>query len=104
MTDADKLRLEIARSIGKTMDYPNHQARADAILEVIGVPPEILSALKAGMKTAMPTALLRQIASQRLCGEMQEEARHDADFMEGYDCVVKLVRAMLSAAAPEKPE
>ena len=105
MTDAEKLR-ELAKIFNPRLYYNRGDGiflrRIADLLDAI--PPETIAALKAGMKTAMPTALLRQIASQRLSGEMQEEARHDADFMEGYDCVVKLVRAMLSAAAPEKPE
>ena len=107
MTDAEKLR-EIANDIQKHVGDTTlkslmtfHLLRIADLLD--SIPPEVLKALADGMKTAVSTALLRNIAKQKLSIEVDEEARTFVDFQEGYDCVVKLVRAML-AAAPEKPE
>ena len=130
MTDAEELRLEIARSIGKTMDYPNHQARADAILEVIGVPPEILSALGAARKSesfGSVISLLISLAFERTetlnreadhrfylrcacCGETDEQREHykpDQMVVKHKEtCALNdhLPFLRLLAAAPEKPE
>ena len=107
MTDAEKLRSladsqeRLSGGAPEIIAWVNDLRRIADLLD--SVPPEVLKALAAGMKTAVSTALLRQIATQRLSGEMQEDTQHDADFMEGYDCVVRVARAML-AAAPEKPE
>ena len=112
MTDAERVR-ELAAGFrvasGQIIEVDvKDAARTSALLIRIAdifdaVPPEILKALADGMKTAVSTALLRQIAEQKLSIEVDEETRAAADFQEGYDCVVKLVRAMI-AAAPEKPE
>ena len=94
MTDAEKLR-----SIGRNYvgyDFAKVLFRIADLLDA--VPPETLEAIK-----AVPVALLRQIAGQKLSEELSEEELSDADFMGGYDTVVRVARAML-ASAPAKPE
>ena len=106
-TDAEKLRLisnGFINSANQTIFVEQEDATlsANLLIKVAdfldSIPPETLEAIK-----AVPVALLRQIAGQKLSEELSEEELSDADFMGGYDTVVRVARAML-AAAPAKSE